>query len=671
MAKQRYTASKIAPQGDGRSSWVVTFRHPVVKQDAQSSSGKKIRRGLGTPDGKKADALVSQLNALLGDESYWSLCQKDRAEKQFDQIVIDAFYSPIVAESHLDPWKSRDEVIPLPSAEEGFTKVMLLGTTGAGKTSLLRHLIGAHPDNDRFPSTSPNKTTISDIEVITDDGPFQAVVTFFPEAMIKTYVQESVDDACKAVWRQESDEKIAKELLNHKEQRFRLSYLLGSWSANAKQDDADDWAFDVGNVQEAETTVASRDEAIELPDDKDSQEFQAVLSKYVEQIGEIAEAAIGKVSEEWGSDVRGLKGDDLDLVLDYFEEILGKNPDYDALVGDILNQILMRVDLLPKDELKRKGGRWPERWTYESEDRKEFIRQVRRFSSNHARAFGRLLTPLVQGIRVRGPLLSDVLGDTRRLVLMDGEGLGHDPKTATEVSTHFTSRYQMADVILLVDSAKGPMQATSLAVLRSVATSGHQHKLAVAFTHFDQMDAPNFTGPADKRDHVLESVKNALENMRTTVGDSVVNMMEAHMYDRCFMLGALHQPGAKLPKGVLSQFNSMIQFFRNAIAPIEKPVAAPVYDLASLSFAVQAAAQEFQSLWNARLGYQTLRGVEKEHWSPIKALSRRVARMGGVEYRELKPVAELIARLSEGVSRFLDSRSIGSRAVRTTRMGSR
>lgn len=653
MAKQRYTASKTAPQGEGRSAWVVTFRHPVVKQDPRSTSGQKYRRGLGTSDEGQADELVGQLNTLLGDESYWSLSQKSRAEKQFDPVVINAFYSPMVVETHLDPWQSRDEVIPLPTAEEGFSKVMFLGTTGAGKTSLLRHLIGSHPDSDRFPSTSTNKTTVSDIEVITDDGPFQAVVTFFPEGAIRTYVQESVDEACKAVWKQELDEKIAKELLNHKEQRFRLSYLLGSWSASAIQDDADDWDFDEDEEQET-ATVSGQAEEADLPDDDDRQGFQAVLSKYVAQIKEIAEAAIVKVSDEWGSDVRGLKGDDLDLVLDYFEEILGKTPGYDALIDHIINQILMRVDLLTEGGLKRKGGRWPERWTYVVDDRDAFIRQVRRFSSNYAPAFGRLLTPLVQGIRVRGPLLPDVLGDTRRLVLMDGEGLGHDAKTAAEVSTHFTSRYQMADVILLVDNAQQPMQAAPLSVVRSVATSGHQHKLAVAFTHFDQVKGINFSGPADKRDHVLASVKNALENMRTTVGDSVVNMMENHLYERCFMLGALHRPGSKLPRGVLSQLESMIQFFRDAIKPVEKPAAAPVYDPASLSFAVQTAAQEFQSLWNARLGYQNLEGTPKEHWARIKALARRVARMGGVEYRWLKPVAELIARLSEGISRFLD-----------------
>ncbi|HEC16023.1 MAG TPA: hypothetical protein ENI99_05545 [Sedimenticola sp.] len=650
MVKQRYSASKTRSQG--RNAWAVTFRHPVVKKDPRSSSGIKVRRGLGTPDEAEADKLVDEMNILLGDESYWSLSQKGRAERQFAKVIVDAFYEPMVADAHLDPWKARDEVIPIPSAEDGFTKVLFLGTTGAGKTSLLRHLIGSHPEKDRFPSTSTGKTTVSDIEVITDHEGYQAVVTFFPEGTVRTYTQESVDEACKAVWRGESDEKVVKELLNHKEQRFRLSYLLGSWSAQEIQGDDDDWGFD--DVEEdVEPTAEQVSEEGIYPSVEERREMQEKLSEYAGRIREIAESAIAKVSEEWGEDVLRLKGEDLDLVLDYFEEILGKMPGYDALIEDIIEQVLKRFDYLAAGKLRRKG-KWPDRWTFESADRDEFINQVRWFSSNYAPAFGRLLTPLVQGVRVRGPFFAEALGDTRGLVLMDGEGLGHVAETVADVSTHFTSRYQMADVILLVDNAQQPMQAAPLSVVRSVATSGHQDKLAIAFTHFDQVKGVNFSGFSDRRDHVLASVKNALSNMRTTVGDSVINSMEGHLYNRCFMLGALDKPASKIPKGVFSQLNALVDFFRSAIEPYEPPAVAPVYDPASMSFAVQAATQEFQSLWNARLGYQYQESVSKEHWTRIKALTRRVARMGGVEYDYLRPVAELIARLSEGISRFLD-----------------
>ena len=131
--------------------------------------------------------------------------------------------------------------MPLPGKDDGYSRVLFMGTTGTGKTSLLRHLIGSDPKNDRFPSTSTGKTTIADIEVIISSGDFEAVVTFFPRRLIRTYIAESVLEACKTAWRVESDERVVRDLLNHKEQRFRLGYILGSWAPGNQEPDEDDW----------------------------------------------------------------------------------------------------------------------------------------------------------------------------------------------------------------------------------------------------------------------------------------------------------------------------------------------------------------------------------------------------------------------------------------------
>ena len=45
----------------------------------------------------------------------------------------------------------REEFLPLPSSEAGYRTVMLLGTTGAGKTTLVRQLLGTNPRTERFP----------------------------------------------------------------------------------------------------------------------------------------------------------------------------------------------------------------------------------------------------------------------------------------------------------------------------------------------------------------------------------------------------------------------------------------------------------------------------------------------------------------------------------------
>jgi hypothetical protein len=44
----------------------------------------------------------------------------------------------------------------------------------------------------------------------------------------------------------------------------------------------------------------------------------------------------------------------------------------------------------------------------------------------------------------------------------------------------------------------------------------------------------------------------------------------------------------------------------------------------------------------------------KEHWTRIKALSRRFAQQSDVEYDTLRPVADLIRRLEESILQFLE-----------------
>jgi ATPase subunit of ABC transporter with duplicated ATPase domains len=60
-------------------------------------------------------------------------------------------------------------------------RILIAGTTGARKTTLLRHIIGSSHKSDRFPSTSTARTTIADTEVVTYDGPVEAAITFMSQ----------------------------------------------------------------------------------------------------------------------------------------------------------------------------------------------------------------------------------------------------------------------------------------------------------------------------------------------------------------------------------------------------------------------------------------------------------------------------------------------------------
>ncbi|MGH7080541.1 MAG: hypothetical protein ACREFU_20880 [Acetobacteraceae bacterium] len=167
----------------------MSFRHPLRK-DPRGKQGRKVRRGLGTSEEARAQALVDDMNVLLAETGWHSIAKRAEAERRFDPVVVRAFYDDIEV-SATSSWDIRNEGLPLPGADDGYARVMMVGTTGAGKTSLVRVVIGSHPERDRFPSTSASRTTISDIEVITSDEPvFRTVVTFFNEWAVHTYVHE-------------------------------------------------------------------------------------------------------------------------------------------------------------------------------------------------------------------------------------------------------------------------------------------------------------------------------------------------------------------------------------------------------------------------------------------------------------------------------------------------
>ena len=652
MSTQRYSASKI-PTKDG-TGWVMSFRHPLRK-DPRGKQGRKVRRGLGTPNEAEAQTLVDEMNILLGDESWHSIVKRAEAERRFEPVVVRAFYDDIES-SPSSSWDIRNDVLPLPSAADGYTQAMLVGTTGAGKTSLLRHLIGSHPERDRFPSTSASRTTISDIEIITSEDPlYRAVVTFFSEWSAHTNIHECVADACAALWEDASDEKLAERLLTHRDLRFRLGYIIGSWKQTAASSSAsnDDWAYGDGDL---ETGEANDDVDGGLLTDADLERMHRTLKQFMGRLRALATEAKQRLQADLNLDLAALAGQDKEAAQDLFEDIVQTLPDFDELVNDIMDEVRARFAGLNAEALRSHPNGWPQAWEFETTDREEFIRAVRRFSSNYAPAFGTLLTPLVDGIRIQGQFFPAFTDRHPKFVLLDGEGIGHVGDPAAGLSARIAKKFADVDVILLVDSAKAPMLEAPASVLRAVAASGYQKKLAIAFTHFDlvrgQANLPTFEA---QRAHVLSSVNQKLVGLRDVVGQPAVRAIERELDDRCFMLGFLDRQITGQNRGPAGGLLKLIDFCEAAIAPVEVPEVSPVYDTAGLVLAIQAATTDFHTRWDTILGFQRSGNIRTAHWAEVKALNRRVALdIEDCEYKDLKPVADFVARLSESITKFLD-----------------
>src|ERR1041385_3030137 len=256
--------------------------------------------------------------------------------------------------------------MPLPrSSEADYRQGLLLGTTGGGKSTLVRQFIGTDPDSERFPSTSTARTTVADTEIFFSTGPFRAVVTFLPRDEVRDYLEESMSLAALAAYHGEPDAQVLRHLLHHVNQRFRLSYVLGG--ADPEDDD------DEGLVQDSGDSEDSIDEHVVI----DLKETRKLLLSSVKRLRQIAHEQVSALREK----LDPTESDEIvreELFEDAFDSLLRGDDRFQILADDLMDGIERRFEPVPGDLKKTKHG-WPRSWSYESEDRQMFLKIVSRF----------------------------------------------------------------------------------------------------------------------------------------------------------------------------------------------------------------------------------------------------------------------------------------------------
>ncbi|MDS4029837.1 MAG: hypothetical protein RKO66_07170 [Candidatus Contendobacter sp.] len=637
--EKRFVATLSRSQG--RSAWAVIFRHPVRVDPNTGKPGLRVRQGLGTSDETEANDLKDQLNQLLAEASYWSLPARAEAERRFHRRVVEIFYHGMEPEQS-DFGAIRESIIPLPTCKDSdYRRALLLGTTGAGKTTLLRQLIGTDPETERFPSTSTAKTTVHETEVVLAPGPYKAVVTFFPIDEVREHLNECISEAVLSAYRGDGDGDVLRKLLMHVNQRFRFNYVLGNGPQAADNDDEDD---EDDAPEQIEETAA--DGVIDLD------ATNALLTKTLTALRAVAARHGDQLKTELGA----TDEKDQRVVDELFEEELDRrlreDDEFHRISDELMDEIELRFSLLTDGTVRRNKQGWPQSWSWETDDRATFIKTVTRFSSNHSPRFGRLLTPLVNGVRVSGAFLPAWNGGQQpKLVLLDGEGLGHTPKSVAAISTSLTRRIESTDAIVLVDNAVQPMQAAPVAAMKEMITSGSSSKLLLVFTHFDEVKGDNLRNAADRKQHVLASAENVLASIGEELGPFAERALRGRLKNACFFVGEIDENLDTTKKAHKRSIGELQALLVAIDAIVEKPapvLAKPVYDRMNLVLAVKSAAESFHDAWWPRLGLADKPGVGKEHWKRIWALSRRLSTPGlGDEYDNLKPVADLRKQLQD------------------------
>jgi len=557
----------------------------------------------------------------------------------------------------------REQLVPLPTREDGYRQILLLGTTGAGKTTVVRQLLGTDPDNDRFPSTSTAKTTVSDTEIVLAPGPFRAVVTFFPRDEVVRHLEECVSRAAVSILRGLGPDQVREHLLDHEQQRFRFSYVLGRRASNPSEtiEPAGNDPFDIFDDPEPDPTDTAtadfRADPRALPT-IDLAGTEVIIDRAIDTLHTLvathrdaARRDLGITDPDDEQELHDLLGEELD-------RLLHTDPQFDRIIASLLTEIDKRFTALSVGRIDRGNDGWPQTWSWTSEDRTAFLRAVNRFSSNYAPLFGHLLSPLVDGIRVAGPFVPEWNdGAIPPLVLIDGEGLGHTPTSAAALSTAVAERINTVDVVLLVDNAAQPMQAAPAAAIRSILTSGNVDKLVFCFTHFDEVTGDNLTTGKERAQHVLGSANNLLASIRADFHPRDEQALRCRLDTATLFLSRIDKPlDRRDPEGRFS-----IKSFRKLLAVVDSATerpdpgpGRPVYDTAKLRRAVTAAIGQFHRRWDAKLGLQAAQGATREHWTRIKALNKRFADASADQYDTLRPSAELRELIKEELYKQLE-----------------
>ena len=632
-------------QTPGRNALSVEFRHPLRPDPSnQGKPGRKVRKGLGT-DRAAADRLVTDLNRLLADLSFHSPAARSKAEAAFaDPRVIEIFYEGI--EPKIENYRAlRDEYIPLKSRADGYPCILLLGVPGAGKTTLVRQFIGSRPGREGFPATSINRTTTFETEIIAGPKDFSAAVTFMSEEEADFEIRQCVSSAVlRAVDIEATDARIAKALLERSDMRFRLKYILGDWP----EDDVDDDPY----ADEDETTEDKGSYARGITPQA-ADKLTRNLKGYITAIRTIAERHKKELERVHGA-LASLPSDQRNKALDELQDMAEQSDAYGTLVSEILDDLRERFEGLT-GLIKSTTG-WPRAWVSKSvPNEAQFLESVRFFSDIDRVHWGRLLTPLVNGIRVAGPFAPTWAEGSEQphFVLIDTEGLGHKANTVPDVPDYIVSRFGDCDAILLVQKGDVPFGYDGGKALEAIAGAGHTAKTSIVFTRMDEVKGPNIKGWQAKRDYAFSGVRNVVENqIAKSLSPDVARFMLERLEGSDYYLGALQKGDPVAAKAELSRLLGNL----TSIVPPPKPVLAfpdyGTYDLLVLK--LQKGVEDFRVPWRAYLSIRRHSGYQALPWQSVKAVSRRYAE-GFDDGYDIRPASNLLNSLTLAISRFLEN----------------
>ena len=584
-------------------------------------------------DEPSAQALRDEMNTLLAlAETPTLLPARSHAiaERKYARVIIDAFFDCMTPEP-VDYLALREREMPLPprQGKRKVPHVLIVGPTAAGKSRFIQHLLQTTREN--FPMRGAGRTTVADTETIVDDVDYSAVVTFYSENEIREIIKENILEACAFAYREKEDKaKIASKLLVDSDKRFRFNHVMGEWVQNTEAGDNED-------------EFADEDQESELDTDVGVAATWGRLESCVAQVSSMTELARETARRE----LQPESVQDELVVEEYWLQYIDQDQ-LDALTEEILEELERRLCAATGQ------SSWPVTYRVaDTANKADFFRRLRPFYQNNRNLFGALVTPLVQGIRVRGRFTPPSFTATKvsTWVLLDGQGVGHEQGGATKINRtippELAKKFSGADLICLVDRAVPAMTGDAPIMLENLIVRGHQDRLALIFTHFEDVEAPDLNW-AGRKAKVLEGLSNAIQAIVSLPKAQRV-LLERTAESKTYFLARMDQPELKL-KSTQSEMKRICEHFARSIGETEIPKFRPLFNEYAIANVLRREIEAYRRDWSeAELG--------SLHWKIMEALTNWIghAYNDGYPKRNLYPGQNLSQRLVAAVSMELES----------------
>lgn len=475
-----------------------------------------------------------------------------------------------------------EELSPIPV---NMPKLYLLGDTGAGKTTIVRRILGT--EVLKFPSVQQKRTTVAVTEyVLSRDLPYRATYLFKTEGQIVDLVSEILEIATENAYTSYrkndlSAAAVAEDLEETPDERFRLRYIL---------------------------TAEQLEE----------------MAKEIVQFMPVLDAAVTTLCSDLQSNEDEL-GVVVDIAVDQHKEALA------AIKTKILDHIQSKVAEVCDGHRLFSNSDY---FQHSSGDVENFIAKAKLLLSSTKNS----ISPVVEYARLQGNLLATWLPQNAELVLIDGEGIGHDTREASRLSARHLDYFHFADSIALVEECKKPFASGGKSAIEGVVRNGYLEKFNLVFAKLDEVEAGD--GDGSNREGQIRAVKKGLINVKNALKEDGAELDIGA--ERLYYLSNMND--TQLDTDSVSEVNRLLASIKAKFEEAKPQFVQPSYDYEMLSSYLSKSSGSFTAKWNSMLS--------AKHWQTVKAFNRRMC-WEWDEFRDMKPVSDFHSEVTKELDYFI------------------